>query len=97
MGVRRPELVLAAAILVSLPMVPSFLSGGLSPASALVRFAVAIALCWAATAIVERVYSNYSRQVRQAELRRVVEEARQRFESPQGNEAPPEADQAKKK
>ena len=79
MGVRRPELVVAAAIVLCLPSLPSVLNGGLSPAAAFLRFAVAIALCWAGAAIIERVLDTYSRQARQAEIRRAVEEARARF------------------
>ena len=79
MGVRRPELVVAAAIVLCLPSLPSVLDGGLSPASAFIRFAVAIALCWAGAAIIERVFDTYSRQARQAEIRRTIEEARARF------------------
>lgn len=78
--VRRPELVVAAAIAVSLPMLPSFLDGAISVASALVRFALALVLCWAASALVERVYETYSRQARHAEIQRAVDEARRRAE-----------------
>lgn len=82
MGVRRPELVLLAAIAVSLPMLPSILNGGISLASGFIRFAIAIALCWAAGALIERVYDTYSRQARQAQIRKAVEEARARLEQP---------------
>lgn len=80
MGVRRPELVLLAAIVVSLPMLPSILNGGISVASGCIRFAIAIALCWAAGAVIERVYDTYSRQARQAQIRKSIEEARARME-----------------
>ncbi|MGH9088510.1 MAG: hypothetical protein ACRDYZ_10450 [Acidimicrobiales bacterium] len=82
MGVRRPELVVAGAIVLCLPFLPSVLDGGLSLASALVRFALAVTLCWAAGAVIERVLDTYSRQARQAEIRRAVEEARARFGAP---------------
>lgn len=82
MGVRRPELVLLAAIAVSLPMLPSIMNGGISLASGFIRFAIAIALCWAAGALIERVYDTYSRQARQAQIRKAVEEARARLEQP---------------
>ena len=80
MGVRRPELVLLAAIVVSLPMLPSILNGGISVASGCIRFAIAIALCWAAGAVIARVYDTYSRQARQAQIRKSIEEARARME-----------------
>lgn len=80
MGVRRPELVLLAALVLSLPMLPSILDGGISLASGCIRFAVAIALCWAAGAVIERVYDTYSRQARQAQIRKAIEDARARIE-----------------
>jgi len=79
-GVRRPELVVAAAIAVSLPMLPAFASGAISPASALVRFAIALALCWAVGAVIERVYDAYARQARDAAVRRQLEDARRQLD-----------------
>ncbi len=80
MGVRRPELVLAAAIAVSLPMLPSFVSGAISPPAILLRFAIALALCWALGAVIERVYDSYARQARNTAIRKQLEEARRRHE-----------------
>lgn len=82
MGVRRPELVLLGAIVLSLPMLPSVLDGGITVASGFLRFGIAIALCWAAGALIERVYDTYSRQARQAQIRKAIEEARARLEQP---------------
>jgi hypothetical protein len=82
MGVRRPELVLLAALILSLPMLPSIMSGGISVASGFLRFGVAIALCWAAGAVIERVYDTYSRQARQTQIRKAIDEARARMEQP---------------
>lgn len=82
MGVRRPELVLLAALVLSLPMLPSIMSGGISVASGFLRFGVAIALCWAAGAVIERVYDTYSRQARQTQIRKAIDEARARMEQP---------------
>jgi hypothetical protein len=79
-GVRRPELVLLAALVLSLPMLPSVLDGGISVASGFLRFGVAIALCWAAGAVIERVYDTYSRQARQAQIRKAIEDARARMD-----------------
>lgn len=81
MGVRRPELVLLAALVLSLPMLPSVMDGGISVASGFLRFAVALALCWAAGAVIERVYDTYSRQARQTQIHRAVEEARTRLDA----------------
>lgn len=79
MGVRRPELVVAAALVLSLPFLPSVLDGALSPAAGIVRFAIALVLCWALAAVVERVVDMYARQARQAEITRLLDEARTRF------------------
>ena len=87
MGVRRPELVLAAALVVSLPVLASVLSGGITVASGLLRFAVALALCWAAGSVIERVYDAYSRQARQNQIREAIEEARSRFGQPAEGDA----------
>ena len=86
MGVRRPELVVAAAIVLSLPFLPSVLDGGISPAAGLVRFAIALALCWAVGAVVERVVDNYARQARQAETARLLDEARARLREHQAGQ-----------
>lgn len=76
MSVRRPELVIATAIALCLPMLPAFLDGGIGPASALVRLAIALAICWVAAAVVQRVVDTYARDARQAEIRRALERAR---------------------
>ena len=88
MGVRRPDLVVAAALALSLPMLPSSMSGGISLASGFLRFAIALALCWAAGAVIERVYDTYSRQARQAQIRKAIEEARARLEQPEDGRSP---------
>src|ERR1700689_2324636 len=60
MGVRRPEWVLAAAVIVCLPMVPDILSGGISTTAALVRFLGAILVCWVLSSIVQAVLDRYA-------------------------------------
>jgi hypothetical protein len=59
-GVRRPEWVLAAAVVVCLPMVPGVLSGGIDTTTALVRFLGAILVCWVLAAIVQSVIDRYA-------------------------------------
>lgn len=78
MGVKRPELVLAGAVLVSLPMVPDILHGDISPAAALVRFIGAILVCWVAGAVLSNVFGRYGEQARRAEIEAMIEEARRR-------------------
>ncbi len=60
MGVRRPEWVLAAAVVVCLPMVPDILSGAIGTTAALVRFLGAILVCWVLASIVQAVLDRYA-------------------------------------
>jgi hypothetical protein len=59
-SVRRPELVLAAAVVVSLPMVPGVLNGAIGTTASLVRFLGAIVVCWVLASIVQSVIDRYS-------------------------------------
>ena len=78
MRVRHPELVLAAAVLVSLPMIPGIIDGGISPLTVLIRFLIALVVCWVAGSILSRLLTNYTNQVRRAEIRRQIEEENER-------------------
>jgi hypothetical protein len=60
MGVRRPEWVLAAAVVVCAPMVPDILSGAISTTSALLRLLGAILVCWVLASIVQAVVDRYA-------------------------------------
>ena len=60
MGVRRPEVVLAAAVVVCLPMVPDILSGAIGTTAALARFLGAIIVCWILASIVQSVLDRYA-------------------------------------
>jgi hypothetical protein len=59
-GVRRPEWVLAAAVVVCLPMVPDIMSGAIGTTAALVRFLGAILVCWVLASIVQAVIDRYA-------------------------------------
>jgi hypothetical protein len=59
MGVRRPELVLGASLLVCAPMVPGILDGSIGTTTALVRLLGAIVVCWILAAIVQAVIDRY--------------------------------------
>jgi Flp pilus assembly pilin Flp len=74
----RPGLVVAIAILLSLPMAPGVLDGAISAETALLRFLVALLLCWGSSALVGGVLRRYSEQSRRAHVLRIIEEARQR-------------------
>lgn len=75
-GVRRLELVVVAALLVSFPSFEQAFAGAISPATALVRLGLALLLCGAVGAIVERTLDRYARDARQKEIERRVAEAR---------------------
>lgn len=72
MRVRRPELVVAAALLVSSPMVPGVLSGALSTFTVLERLLVALLICWLGGALLTSVLERYSEAARRAEIERAV-------------------------
>ena len=76
MTVRRPELVLAAAVAICLPMVPGILSGAISPVSALVRFLIALVICWVAGSVLTNVFDRYAEDSRRAQIMRMIERAR---------------------
>lgn len=78
MKVEHPGLVLATAILLSLPMAPDILDGAITPTAALVRFLIALLLCWAGGALVGSVLRRYGEESRRAEVARMIEQARQR-------------------
>lgn len=86
MSVRRPGLVVAVAILMSLPMAPGILDGAISGTTALVRFLVALLLCWAGAALIGSVLRRYNEQARRAELTAMLESAR--HQAAQANRPP---------
>jgi hypothetical protein len=57
--VRQPEWVLAAAVLICLPMLPGVLSGSISIFRAMVLFLIALIGCWAGGAILSAVLRSY--------------------------------------
>jgi hypothetical protein len=74
--VRRPELVLAGAVAICLPMVPGVLNGNISAISAGTRFAVAIIICWIAGSLLTSVVDRYSREARRAQALKMLAAAR---------------------
>lgn len=75
MHVKHPELVLAGAVLVSLPMAKGLLSGNISPTDAAVRFLVALIVCWILGSVLSWVVSNCNEQSRRKTIIRAIEEA----------------------
>jgi hypothetical protein len=76
--VRRPELVLAGAVLLCLPMVPGVLNGAVGVTTALVRFLIALLACWAGGAVLTTLLDRYSEQSRRDQIMRAIDSAHQR-------------------
>lgn len=73
MSVRHPEMVIAGAVAVSLPMVPGILNGDISSAAAGQRFLIALIGCWILGSVLSWVTTTYSHQSRRAELMRLTQ------------------------
>lgn len=73
-GVRNADRVLLGALLLSIPALTQAFSGGMTATSALVRFLIALMLCWGFGALIERLVDSYSRQARQNELARRMQQ-----------------------
>lgn len=86
MGVRHPELVLAGAAVVSLPMVPGILSGSIGASTAALRFLIALVACWVLGAVLSWVVSTYSAQARRAEIMRLIQEPKRAAPREAGDE-----------
>jgi hypothetical protein len=76
MSVKHPELVLAGAVAVCLPMVPGLLKGQISDIAAAERFLIALVVCWVLGSVLSWVIRTYSAQASRAELTRMVDESR---------------------
>lgn len=72
MKVRHPELVLAAATVVCLPMVPALLHSEISPFTAGERFLGALVACWVLGSLLSWVMFTYSTQAKRREVLRMV-------------------------
>jgi hypothetical protein len=70
--VRRPELVLAGAVVICLPMVPGVLNGNVSAITAGTRFLMAIIVCWVAGSFLTNVIDRYSREARRAQALKML-------------------------
>jgi hypothetical protein len=76
MHVRRPERVLAGAVLICLPMVPGVMNGNITAVSAGTRFLIAIVICWFAGALLTSVIDRYSRESRRSQALKMLAAAR---------------------
>jgi len=87
--VRRPELVLAGAVALCLPMLPGVLNGNITTISAGTRFLLAIVVCWFAGSLLTGVIDRYSRESRRMQALKMLASARR---STAGGDAhPPQA------
>ncbi len=66
-----------AAVAVSLPMATGIMHGSISPESALIRFLLALVLCWVAGSVLTGVMDRYTVASRQAEILRVIQAAKE--------------------
>ncbi len=85
MHVRRPELVLAGAVALCLPMVPGVLNGNISTISAGTRFLIAIVVCWVAGSVFTGLFDRYSREARRLQALRMLAAAHQNPPGSDGN------------
>jgi len=72
---------MAGAVLLSLPMVPGILDGGIASSTALTRFLGALLLCWVGGAVVTGVIDRYADSARRQEIARTLTPGRQGTES----------------
>ena len=75
---RRPELVLAGAVAICLPMVPGVLNGNIPAISAGTRFLVAVVICWVAGSFLTNIVDRYSREARRAQALKMLAAAHRR-------------------
>jgi len=86
--VRRPELVLAGAVAICLPMVPGVLNGNISPISAGTRLLIAIIICWFAGSLLTSIIDRYARESRRNQAIKMLSAARRTMPGADGP-APP--------
>jgi len=90
--VRRPELVLAGAVLICLPMVPGVLSGNVSAVTAGTRFLLAVVLCWVGGSLLTSVLDRYSAEARRTQALKMLAAARRQQDRAAGTGSAPAAD-----
>ncbi len=76
MRVRRPELVLAGAVAICLPMVPGVLNGNVTTITAATRFLIAIVICWVGGGLLTSVIDRYNAEARRSQVLKMLAAAR---------------------
>jgi hypothetical protein len=74
--VRRPELVLAGAVAICLPMVPGVLNGNVTAITAGTRLLMAIVLCWVAGSVLTSIVDRYARESRRNQALKLLAASR---------------------
>lgn len=75
MRVKHPGLVIAGAIIVSLPMAHHLIDGSISGTTAAIRFLMALVACWVFGGLLTWVVGTYSDQAAKAQVIRAIEDA----------------------
>ncbi len=88
---RRPELVLAGAVAICLPMVPGVLDGNVTAVTAGTRFLVAIVVCWIAGSLLTGIIDRYSREARRTQALKMLAAARRPMTGIEAGGSPPAA------
>ena len=73
---KRPELVLAAAVAICLPMVPGVLSGNVTVITAGTRFLIAILICWIGGSLLSSILDRYTAEARRNQALKMLADAR---------------------
>ncbi len=73
---KRPDLVVAAAVVVCLPMAPGIVHGSIDTTTALVRFLLALVVCSVGSWLLTSILTSYSNQARRAEILRQLAQTR---------------------
>lgn len=77
MHVRRPELVLAGAVAICLPMASGVIHGNITPITAGTRFLIAVVICWFAGSLLTAIIDRYARESRRSQALRMLAASRQ--------------------
>jgi hypothetical protein len=89
MKVRRPELVLAGAVVICLPMVPGVLNGNVTTITAGTRFLIAIVMCWVGGGVLTAVIDRYNAEARRSQVLKMLAAARRTHTGESTRTAPP--------
>jgi hypothetical protein len=89
MKVRRPELVLAGAVVICLPMVPGVLNGNVTTITAGTRFLLAIVICWVGGGVLTSVIDRYNAEARRSQVLKMLAAARRNSAGETARTAPP--------